>query len=113
MTRSAFLIGIDLGTTNSTVAFADTRERPSEVQQYRIPQLVAPGAVESSAVLPSFLYFPSPDERAGGGFAVPWDADANSVVGTLARDRGALAPARLVSSAKSWLAHPAVDRRAA
>src|SRR5215472_14684824 len=112
MTRSAFLIGIDLGTTNSTVAFADTRERPPEVQQYRIPQLVAPGVVESTAVLPSFLYFPSPDERAGGGFAVPWESSAN-VVGVLARDHGALTPARLVSSAKSWLAHPAVDRRAA
>jgi hypothetical protein len=113
MTRSAFLIGIDLGTTNSTVAAVDTRERSPEVQHYRIPQLVAAGVVESAAALPSFLYFPSPDERAGGGFAVPWDADADSVVGTLARDRGALAPARLVSSAKSWLAHPAVDRRAA
>ena len=113
MTRSAFLIGIDLGTTNSTVAFADTRERPSEVQQYRIPQLVAPGVVESTAVLPSFLYFPAPDELASGGFTVPWDTSANNVVGVLARDHGALTPARLVSSAKSWLAHPAVDRHAA
>jgi hypothetical protein len=113
MTRSAFLIGIDLGTTNSTVAAVDTRERSPEVRHYRIPQLVAPGVVESAPALPSFLYFPSPDEIAAGGFAVPWDTNANGVVGTLARDRGALAPARLVSSAKSWLVHPAVDRRAA
>jgi hypothetical protein len=35
------------------------------------------------------------------------------VAGTWARDHGALLPARLVSSAKSWLGHGEVDRRAA
>ena len=80
---------------------------------FRIPQLTAPGVVEPRPVLPSFLYFPEPDEIAGGGIALPWDPNPSAIVGVLARDRGALAPARQVASAKSWLAHPGVDRHAA
>jgi hypothetical protein len=64
-------------------------------------------------VLPSFLYFGETTEIESGALALPWDARPAAVVGVLARDRGAEAPARQVASAKSWLAHPAVDRRAA
>ena len=107
---SPFLIGVDLGTTNSAVAAVDTQQRNPRVEVFRIPQLTAPGVVEPCAVLPSFLYFPEPDELAAGGLALPWAPHPNAIVGVLARDRGALAPARQVASAKSWLAHPGVDR---
>ena len=113
MPTTPFLIGIDLGTTNCAVAAVDTRRRDPRAETFRIPQLTAPGVVEPWPVLPSFLYFPEPDEVAGGGVALPWDPHPAAIVGVLARERGALAPARQVASAKSWLAHPAVDRRAA
>jgi hypothetical protein len=110
MDRTPFLIGIDLGTTNSAVAFVQTRRRNPDVEVFRIPQLTSPGAVEPGSVLPSFLYFPEPAELAAGGLALPWAPQPGPIVGVLARDRGALAPARQVASAKSWLAHSGVDR---
>src|ERR1700682_5834416 len=113
MPPTPFLIGVDLGTTNSAVAFVDTRRRNPRVSVFRIPQLTAPGVVETWPVLPSFLYFPEPDEIARGDIALPWDPHPSVIAGVLARDRGALAPARQVVSAKSWLAHSDVDRHAA
>jgi len=110
--ESPFLVGVDLGTTNSAVAFVDTR-RSGRVRLFRIPQLTAPGLVEQCPVLPSFLYFPEAHEVESGALSTPWALHPDALVGVLARERGALAPARQVSSAKSWLAHPAVDRRAA
>src|SRR2546430_1732825 len=64
MPATPFLIGVDLGTTNSAVAAVDTRKRDPRVEVFRIPQLTAPGIVEPRPVLPSFLYFPEPDEIA-------------------------------------------------
>jgi hypothetical protein len=113
MARTPFLIGIDLGTTNSAVAFVETRRRNPEAKVFGIAQLTSPGTVEPVSLLPSFLYFPEPAEFAAGGFALPWAPDprhGGTIVGVLARDRGALAPARHVASAKSWLAHSGVDR---
>jgi actin-like ATPase involved in cell morphogenesis len=113
MPLTPFLIGIDLGTTNTAVAAVDTRRRQPRLDVFRIPQVVAPGIIEARPVLPSFLYFPEPDEIARGGFALPFSsAPDGPVAGVLARDRGALAPARQVASAKSWLAHRGVDRHA-
>jgi len=113
MARTPFLIGIDLGTTNSAVAFVETRRRHPEVEVFHIPQLTSAGTVEPVSLLPSFLYFPEPAELAAGGFALPWAPDPTAIVGVLARDRGALAPARHVASVKSWLAHSGVDRHEA
>jgi hypothetical protein len=104
-------VGIDLGTTNSAVASAALEGGAPEV--LAIPQLVAPGEVQARPLLPSFLYLPHPAELPAGALALPWEPDAGDAVGELARDRGALTPVRLVSSAKSWLSHPALDRRAA
>jgi hypothetical protein len=73
-----------------------------------IPQLSGPGTVEALPLLPSFMYLPHPDELAPGELALPWtDGQAAPVVGEMARSRGAGTPIRLVSSAKSWLSHPA------
>jgi molecular chaperone DnaK (HSP70) len=112
MPATPFLIGVDLGTTNVAVAAVDTRRRSPRTEVFGVPQLIAPGVVEPRPVLPSFLYFPEPDEIAAGGFALPWDPNPGAIVGVLARERGALAPARQVASAKSWLTHPGVDRHA-
>jgi DNA-K related protein/Hsp70 protein len=109
-----YAIGIDLGTTNSAVAYVDLRKpSPRPISFLEIPQLAAPAEVARLSVLPSFLYLPGPYELPPGGTALPWDPDRDYVVGEFARDQGALVPGRLVSSAKSWLSHAAVDRTAA
>lgn len=108
-----FLIGIDLGTTNSAVAYVDTAERSWQVRDFPAPQIVSPGLVESRDTLPSFHYEPAAAERAGRALSLPWQAtEADHVVGVYARDQGAAAPGRLISSAKSWLSHSGVDRTA-
>ncbi len=116
---SRYLIGIDLGTTNSVVAYIDTQIGPPEgadagspIVVLPIPQLVAHGEVVTLPALPSFLYFPTADELLAGGVSATWDEDPPMVTGVLARDQGALVPSRQVSSAKSWLSYPGVDRRA-
>jgi molecular chaperone DnaK (HSP70) len=112
---SRYLIGIDLGTTNSAVAYIDTHEitrgGAPAIHIFQIPQLVREGEPGASATLPSFLYFAG-GELAAGDIKLPWQDSAASVVGILAREQGALVPGRQVSSAKSWLSHTAVDRTA-
>src|SRR5262249_7922351 len=78
-----------------------------------IPQVVAVQDVSERPLLPSFLYLPSPKEFPSGGLDLPWKSPPDRVVGVFARDHGAKVPGRLVSSAKSWLSHAGVDRRAA
>jgi molecular chaperone DnaK (HSP70) len=92
-------VGIDLGTTNSAVAYIDEREAEDlefpPVHIFETPQLVAQGRVEPRRTLPSFLFL-----------------EDGQPVGTYARDQGALVPTRLVHSVKSWLSNPDVDRTA-
>ncbi len=92
-------VGIDLGTTNSALAYIDPVEAEDSdfppVHVFPIPQLVAPGRVESQRTLPSFLYL-----------------DPEPVCGAYAREQGALVPTRSVHSAKSWLSNADVDRTA-
>lgn len=105
------VVGIDLGTTNTVVAYAAPGER--SVRLFEVEQLVAPGEVRAEALLPSLRYHPSPGEFAPGALTLPWSAaDDTAVIGSLARRLGAQVPGRLVSSAKSWLSHAAVDRSA-
>lgn len=116
MSSPRYAIGIDLGTTHSALSFTDMVESDGEQTRHGvlpIPQLTAPGAIEARPLLPSFLYLPHADEMGAGELALPWQADQRNIVGELARARGATTPIRLVSSAKSWLCHPGVDRRAA
>jgi hypothetical protein len=108
---SRYIIGIDLGTTNSVVAYLDKQEA-SAIQVFQVPQLVAEGEVRSLPTLPSFLYFPSEQDLSAGSMKLPWEERPESVAGVFAREQGALLPGRQVSSAKSWLCHDAVDRRA-
>jgi hypothetical protein len=111
-----YSIGIDLGTTHCALAYTDMNASDNDKTIHgvlEIPQLTAPGTVEAQALLPSFLYLPHTDELAPGELGLPWSGEERDVVGELARNRGATTPIRLVSSAKSWLCHPGVDRRAA
>ena len=111
-----YTIGIDLGTTHCALSWVDTQASDGEkVSQgvLQVPQLTAPGTLEDKPLLPSFLYLPHASELAAGDLNLPWSTEQNFAVGELARSRGAATPIRLVSSAKSWLCHPGVDRRAA
>ena len=109
-----FVIGIDLGTTNSAVEYVDTAETPWRVRTLPIPQLVAPGQVESRDTLPSFHYQPAPGELPSGALRLPWSrSEPKFSVGFFARDHGTLVPGRMINSAKSWLCHAGVDRTAA
>ena len=116
MSDARYAIGVDLGTTHCAVSYVDISSSDGENTEHgllRIPQLTAPGEVEAQPLLPSFLYLPHADEMADGDLNLPWAAQSEFAVGSLARNRGATTPIRLVSSAKSWLCHPGVDRRAA
>ncbi|MDF3884832.1 Hsp70 family protein [Cupriavidus basilensis] len=116
MSAARYSIGIDLGTTHSALSYVDlTASDGEKTSQGVLPvtQLTAPGAIEDLDLLPSFLYLPHPSELAPGDLGLPWNATRDFAVGELARTRGAATPIRLVSSAKSWLCHPGVDRRAA
>ncbi len=92
-------IGIDLGTTNSALAYIDEHEAEDRefppVHIFETPQLVAPARSEPRRTLPSFLFL-----------------EDGEPVGVYAREQGALVPTRLVHSAKSWLSNPDVDRTA-
>ena len=92
-------VGIDLGTTNSALAYIDEREGDDRefppLHIFETPQLVASGRVEPRRTLPSFLFL-----------------EDGQPVGVYAREQGAIVPTRLVHSAKSWLSNPDVDRTA-
>ncbi len=111
-TRS--IIGIDLGTTNSVLAYLDITgaEQDGQIQILDIPQLVNPGEVAAQAFLPSFLYIPSEVDFPQDSLHLPWERHSPFVIGELARKRGAENPLRLVASAKSWLSHAGVNRTA-
>ncbi len=104
-------VGIDLGTTHCALARAplpgpdESAASPTSVP---LAQLVARGRADSLSLLPSFVYFPHESE---GAASVPWGGETDRAVGTYARVRAAEVPGRVVSSAKSWLSHPTVDRR--
>ncbi len=115
MSTRRFAVGIDLGTTHCALSFVDLEQSEGEsiVQGLmEIPQLTGAGAVEGRPMLPSFLYLPHPDELKAADLRLPWDSDPARIVGEMARSLGGNTPIRLVSSAKSWLCHPDVDRRA-
>ena len=120
---SRYVVGIDLGTTNTAVAFVDTTAADPRVESFELPQLVAPGAVDRRRQLPSFVYLPGEHDLGPAEIALPWKEAQDSVpggrqpapvvVGELARAQGVRRPSGLVASAKSWLCHAGVDRQAA
>ncbi|HLW65895.1 MAG TPA: Hsp70 family protein [Gemmataceae bacterium] len=114
MPSPRYIIGIDLGTTNTALSYVDTRAGDeARPQVFAVPQVVQQGQVEERELLPSFLYLPNADEIPAGSLKLPWNKKIDYAVGEFARNFGSQVPTRLVSSAKSWLCHPGIDRRAA
>ena len=107
-----YIVGIDLGTTNSALAHCESAVEDGPIAVQEVPQLVNPNEVGDRTLLPSFLYIPGEVDFPKGSLALPWEREPRFVVGELARKRGAESPARLVASAKSWLCYAAVDRTA-
>lgn len=116
MSDAKFIVGIDLGTTNSILAYTEAeteaREAP-DIHILEISQLIGPGAVAAREMLPSFIYMPGEKDIASDALELPWHRDVKQIVGELARNRGAELPQRLISSSKSWLCHAMVDRNQA
>lgn len=112
--ETRYIVGIDLGTTNSALAAFDSTqpEEAAHIEVQAVPQLVNPGEVEDRTLLPSFLFLPGELDFPKGSLALPWDKSPECVIGELARKRGAENPTRLIASAKSWLSYEAVNRSA-
>lgn len=116
MSDARYAVGIDLGTTHCALSYVDLDHSEwDEVAQdmMPVPQLTGPGMVDTLPLLPSFLYLPHPDELAVADLVLPWGNSGGRILGEMARSIGARTPIRLVSSAKSWLCHPGIDRRSA
>ncbi|EPW6557601.1 Hsp70 family protein [Vibrio vulnificus] len=118
MASPRYLVGIDLGTTNTVVAFCELTEnlQQSNVSLFDIDQLIGPGEVVRKPLLPSFRYHPANGQIAPADLTLPWENQnvpgdiTNVIIGEWARELGAKVEGRQVSSAKSWLSHQAVDR---
>lgn len=113
---SRYVVGLDLGTTNCAVAYVDTKEFDGDeppIRSLPLTQLIKPGESSAEPLLPSFLYLPAEGEFIPAQLALPWGKDRSDVIGRFAREHGATIPDRLISSAKSWLCHPGIDRRGA
>jgi molecular chaperone DnaK (HSP70) len=108
MKGAVFSIGIDLGTTNSALAFTRLDDEYAVSEVFSIPQWVSPTTLGDGTSLPSFLYLPTTAEA--GHFGCEVSAEPNWVVGKFARSQAADLPGRVAHSAKSWLCHHAVDR---
>jgi molecular chaperone DnaK (HSP70) len=113
--NARYVVGIDLGTTNSAIGYVDTAEEKPQIRAFEIPQVTQPGVIEGRSTLPSFLYIANTDEFPAGAFALPWHPERSTLTttGEFARSHGWKVPMRLVSSAKSWLCATHVDRTAA
>ena len=114
--ESRYVVGIDLGTTNCALAYVDTSlpEDERRAEAFEIPQLIAPGEVESLPALPSFVYLPEAHEVRPELLSLPWCPNGRDLaVGALARDTAAASPGKVVCSAKSWLCYEGLDRRSA
>ena len=110
---ASYIIGIDLGTTNSALAYAALDAEHPDVKLFPVPQLVAPASVETRNLLPSFLYLASKQEGATGAYDLPWATGRDFALGEMARRQSAELPDRTVGAAKSWLCHSRVDRHQA
>ncbi|EAQ77780.1 Hsp70 family protein [Blastopirellula marina] len=106
-----YVVGIDLGTTNSVVAYASLETEQAEVELLELPQLIAPHTIDSRHSLPSFVYLGGEAEKSQQALDLPWADQRDFAVGEIARRQSADAPDRTVGGAKSWLSHHKVDRQ--
>ncbi len=113
MNSSKFILGIDLGTTHSVLAYTEARAAEDTepiIRILNVPQILSPGELKAQPLLPSFIFLPGPHDVPHGSLALPWDPQVDFAVGEFARKRGAELPNRMISSSKSWLCHSGVDR---
>jgi molecular chaperone DnaK (HSP70) len=108
-----YAIGIDLGTTNTVIAFIDKQSEKYSIEILQIPQLTSAATLEQRTTLPSFCYLATDAEAEKNVYGLPWEKKRNYVIGELARKQSADVPARTITAAKSWLAYSKVDRREA
>ena len=104
-----FSLGIDLGTTNSAIAFTDLESDQAQVLE--VTQILGANQIGEKPTLPSALYIPHREEFPENSFPLPWEDEVGNaiIVGHFAREHGALIPDRLITSAKSWLSNPHID----
>ena len=109
--EKTFILGIDLGTSNSAMTLVDLAAGTSRVVE--ITQLLGANQIGESETLPSALYLPHDDEFAAEAVRLPWAETAGGpIVGHFARRHGAQNPDRLLTSAKSWLSNLHIDPKA-
>lgn len=107
-----FIIGIDLGTTNSCVAYIDTDQTANPtlaIQTFKLPQFVLGGFLAEEPTLASCCYLLKPEEEKL--YPHPFGGEINYLVGKLARSLGSKTNVRSIVSAKSWLCHSAAHRK--
>jgi hypothetical protein len=106
--NARFSLGIDLGTSNSAIAVADLES--GETRIIKIAQVLGPNLLGDMPTLPSAIYIPHYEEFPERSFPLPWNGgEERAIIGQFARDKGALVPDRIVTSAKSWLSNPHLD----
>ena len=91
MTEPTYIVGIDLGTTNSVVAYTEARletDVEPRIRIFEIPQLVGPGSMENLTTLPSFVLLPGPHDVPEGALRVPWSGDETMAVGPFRQGSG-------------------------
>jgi len=113
MNTSSYSIGIDLGTTNSALAYVSLTENEASVALLDIPQMITATTLENRKLLPSFVYLPTDSEKDSGTLRLTGTKKDMGVVGSFARTQSAEVPTRTIAAAKSWLCHTRVDRHQA
>lgn len=114
MNHASYIIGIDLGTTNCTMSYTSISLKDKQIpaiNQFSIKQTVASQTLGESFSLPSFIYYPLSEELKTKVAELPWNKQHIFTIGTYAKERGSEIPNRLITSAKSWLCHPNINRR--
>ncbi|WP_111977838.1 Hsp70 family protein [Algibacillus agarilyticus] len=110
---SKFVVGIDLGTSNTALSYVEKENVQSgeniDVVSMPIPQVVASGSIENKPSLPSAVYLSSGDDLPKGSLNLPWRTEDKVVVGHFAREQGTKIPTRYIHSAKSWFCHSGID----
>jgi molecular chaperone DnaK (HSP70) len=108
----SYLIGVDLGTTNTVVYYMDAEKEDASPEALKIPQVTERGEVSESELLPSFIYIPDENELPEGALNLPWNDKMSFCAGEFAKKNAAVLPSKTVSSAKSWLCVESIDRLA-
>lgn len=113
-TLPRYIVGIDLGTTNCAMCWTDTEAATGDIHTFAVPQIVSEGQTEQLETLPSFHLACAGPRQNSGSCRLPWQSAAEDwTTGVFAREQGRITPGQVIESAKSWLCHPGVDRRAA